>query len=145
LQDNASFLSSDKCPHSTPASILMTPIRAKQVIFSLHSKKVMGTTWTSVQNHSKKSVTLVLAEGKSMHRPPAQPLSPPYQLGALPISCAVSFKIVAPSHVPSSLDLFFLSQQCRAKCTNHQNLCEGLHSRRLEPVHDAQPPLVKIE
>jgi hypothetical protein len=74
-----------------------------------------------------------------MHRPLEKPLSPPYQPGARPISCAVSFKIVALSHILSSPDLLFLSQRRRAKCANHQNLYEGLHSRRSEPIRDAQP------
>jgi hypothetical protein len=52
-------------------------------------------------------VTVVLAEGKSMHHPPTQPLLPPYPPGAPPISCTMSFKIVALSHVLSS-PVFFL-------------------------------------
>jgi hypothetical protein len=51
-QERVDFLSSRRCAHSTRASILKTPIRAKQVIFSLHLVKAVGSDWTSIQNHS---------------------------------------------------------------------------------------------
>jgi hypothetical protein len=68
-QDRANFFSSDKCSHSTLASILKTPTRVKQVIFSLHSAKAVGSAQTSIRNQSSRVETVASVTGKSSHRP----------------------------------------------------------------------------
>jgi hypothetical protein len=85
-QDKVNFLSSGRCPHSTPASILKTPANAKQVMFSLHSMKAVGSASTFVWNYSSRSETVTLVAGNSSHRH---------------LSCGWSQPSIAPTHALS--------------------------------------------